>query len=200
MQYKAILFDMDGTLLPMDNDVFTMAYFKGLCRKLAHYGMEAQALIDAVWTGTKAMVVNEFHEARACTGENPLAKKAVLAARAKAEKVVLATNPLFPLIGQKSRMSWVGLSPEDFDLVTSYESDSYCKPNPEYFRSVCKRIGVAPEECLLIGNDETEDMYAGSLAGMDCYLVTDCMISSEAHPWTGAKGTFTEMVDMLCRL
>jgi hypothetical protein len=43
-------------------------------------------------------------------------------------------------------------------------------------------------------------MYAGSLAGMDCYLVTDCMISSEAHPWTGAKGTFTEMVDMLCRL
>ena len=25
-----ILFDLDGTLLPMDNDIFTKGYFKGL--------------------------------------------------------------------------------------------------------------------------------------------------------------------------
>jgi FMN phosphatase YigB (HAD superfamily) len=226
---------MDGTLLPMDNDVFMKGYFKALCEKLAHYGIEPQALIDAVWTGTRSMVLNdgsrtnekafwekfeqitglpteqineeckdfyvhEFHRVKACTGENPLATVAVSVAGTKAEKVVLATNPLFPLAGQKTRMSWVGLSPEDFCMVTSYETDSYCKPNPKYFLSVCERIGVEPEECLLIGNDEYEDMYAGSLAGLDCYLVTDCMIADEKHPWEGAKGTFVEMLEMLRNL
>jgi FMN phosphatase YigB (HAD superfamily) len=235
MQYKAILFDMDGTLLPMDTDTFTKGYFQDLCKKLAHYHIEPKELIAAVWTGIKAMVMNdgsrtneeafwdifcqvtgleqervkeecldfyanEFREAKIYTGENLLAKKAIMTAREKAEQVVLSTNPLFPMVGQITRMNWLGLTLEDFDLVTSYESDSYCKPNPQYFSSVCERIGVAPEECLLIGNDENEDMYAGSLVGLNCYLVTDCMIASEEHPWTGAKGSFAEMLEMLERL
>ena len=49
----------------------------------------------------------------------------------------------------------------------------------------------------MIGNDELEDMYAASNAGMDCYLVTDCVIPSSEHPWEGPKGTFSEMVEML---
>ena len=32
-----VLFDLDGTLLPMDNDAFTKGYFKLLARKLAPY-------------------------------------------------------------------------------------------------------------------------------------------------------------------
>ena len=50
MKYKAILFDLDGTLLPMDMEVFTKGYFKLLAVKLAKYGIEPQKLIDAVWT------------------------------------------------------------------------------------------------------------------------------------------------------
>ena len=38
MNYKAILFDMDGTLVPMDNDVFTKGYFKELAKKLSDMG------------------------------------------------------------------------------------------------------------------------------------------------------------------
>ena len=59
MKYKAILFDMDGTLLPMDMEAFTKGYFKGLSAKLAKYGIEPEALVQAVWTGTKAMVKND---------------------------------------------------------------------------------------------------------------------------------------------
>ncbi|MCI5858154.1 MAG: HAD family hydrolase [Agathobacter sp.] len=235
MKYKAILFDMDGTLLPMDMEAFTKGYFKGLSAKLAKYGIEPEALVQAVWAGTKAMVKNdgtcsnetafwrvfeqttglkmeqvnpdcidfygnEFEAAKAYTGENPLAVKAVRIAHEKADKVVLATNPIFPLVGQKTRMGWVGLCPEDFDLVTSYESDCYCKPNPSYFLSICERLNIKPQECLLIGNDEGEDMYAGTLAGLDCYLVTDCRIDHPEHPWNGKQGTFAEMVDMLAGL
>ena len=94
-------------------------------------------------------------------------------------------------------MSWVGLAPEDFDLITSYESDSFCKPNPKYFLSICERLGVSPAECLLIGNDEEEDMHTASSVGMDCYLVTDCVIRREQCPWNGRSGTFAEMVEFL---
>lgn len=58
MKLKAILFDLDGTLLPMDNDVFTKGYFKLLAAKLDPYGYEPKQLIDGVWQGTKAMVMN----------------------------------------------------------------------------------------------------------------------------------------------
>ena len=54
-----ILFDLDGTLLPMDQDQFTKAYFEALSKKLAPYGYDPQQLIRAVWQGTKAMVEND---------------------------------------------------------------------------------------------------------------------------------------------
>lgn len=35
MKLTTVLFDLDGTLLPMDNDEFTKGYFKLLAAKLA---------------------------------------------------------------------------------------------------------------------------------------------------------------------
>lgn len=146
---------------------------------------------------TSAFYGGGFHQARVATGPNPLAVQAVRAAHEKAPLVVLATNPLFPMAGQKTRMSWVGLTPEDFDLVTSYESDSFCKPNPDYYRSICERMHVQPEQCLMVGNDETEDMLAAGSLGMDTYLVTDCQIPAKQGIYEGPRGTFADLVAYL---
>lgn len=54
-----ILFDLDGTLLPMDNDAFTKGYFKLLAAKLAPHGYDTRQLVDAIWAGTAAMVAND---------------------------------------------------------------------------------------------------------------------------------------------
>ncbi len=59
MGIKAVLFDLDGTLLPMDQDVFVKAYVGGLVKKLAPYGYEAEKLIKAVWHCSAAMVEND---------------------------------------------------------------------------------------------------------------------------------------------
>ncbi len=53
-----ILFDLDGTLLPMDQEVFVKAYFGGMAAWMAPHGYEAKPLIDAIWQGTAAMVRN----------------------------------------------------------------------------------------------------------------------------------------------
>jgi len=55
---KAVLFDLDGTLLPMDQDVFIEAYIGGMCRKMAPHGYDPKKLAKAVWVGTGAMTAN----------------------------------------------------------------------------------------------------------------------------------------------
>ena len=59
MKINTVLFDLDGTLLPMDQDAFMKIYFGGLAAKLAPRGYEPTALIKAIWTGTADMVKND---------------------------------------------------------------------------------------------------------------------------------------------
>ena len=58
MSIRYILFDLDGTLLPMDQDLFIKAYFKGLATALAPYGYDPELLTAGLWKGTGAMVKN----------------------------------------------------------------------------------------------------------------------------------------------
>lgn len=54
-----VLFDLDGTLLPMVQEDFVRAYFAKLASFAAPYGYEAKSLIDTLWKGTAAMVQND---------------------------------------------------------------------------------------------------------------------------------------------
>ncbi len=58
MNYKAILFDLDGTLLSMDQEEFNRYYFKGICQKICPLGYEPEALIRGIWAGIMAMINN----------------------------------------------------------------------------------------------------------------------------------------------
>ncbi|MGI6072833.1 MAG: HAD family hydrolase [Lachnospiraceae bacterium] len=59
MNITTILFDLDGTLLPMDQDVFAGAYIKGLAMAAMFFGYEPKAFSKAVIAGTYAMVKND---------------------------------------------------------------------------------------------------------------------------------------------
>ena len=213
MAITTVLFDLDGTLLPMDQDLFTKAYFKGLAAKLAPHGYEPKQLIDAIWAGTAAMIKNDggktneeafwafftgiygekalndepyfdefyrtdFQKVREVCGYTPQAAEVVRKLKDAGIRVALATNPLFPAIATESRIRWAGLASEDFELYTTYENSRYCKPNQEYYREILGRLGVTPEECLMVGNDVGEDMIA-SATGMQVFLLTDCLINKE---------------------
>lgn len=56
---KNVLFDLDGTLLPMDMGVFVEGYLKLLAGFMAKRGTDPGKLIKAVWAGTDAMVKND---------------------------------------------------------------------------------------------------------------------------------------------
>lgn len=56
---KTVLFDLDGTLLPMDQERFGRAYIGGMAKHMAPHGYDMQELIQGIWTGTGAMVKND---------------------------------------------------------------------------------------------------------------------------------------------
>ena len=232
MKLTTILFDLDGTLLPMDNDAFTRGYFRLLAAKLAPHGYEPKQLVDGIWAGTAAMVRNdgsrtnekafwdkfsslfgeavledlplfeEFYEkdfqaAKDFCGFNPDAAATVRAVKELGLRAVLATNPIFPAVATRSRIRWAGLQPEDFELYTTYENIGLCKPNPDYYREIMKRLGVRPEECLMVGNDATEDMAAAE-TGMRVFLLTDCLLNRDNRDisvWP--HGGFPQLMDYI---
>ncbi len=216
---NTFIFDLDGTLLPMNQETFLEAYFNALAMKMIPYGLEPKKLVQSVWAGTKSMIENdgsmsneqrfwstftgiegeemrrlepvfddfyrnEFHTARKATSLNPYAKKSIRLLKKKGYRLVMATNPLFPKIATLNRIEWAGLDAEDFDLITTYENSSYCKPNLEYYRAILKEIDKAPEECTMVGNDIKEDMCVAQL-GMQTYLLTDCLINPAEIDITG---------------
>lgn len=56
---KTVLFDIDGTLLPMDLDVFTKCYFKNLLIHVSPLGYDPNEVYRAVMFGVKRMVEND---------------------------------------------------------------------------------------------------------------------------------------------
>lgn len=59
MKITTVLFDLDGTLLPLDQEAFMKLYFGGLAATLAPRGYDPKALVDAIWAGTADMVRND---------------------------------------------------------------------------------------------------------------------------------------------
>ena len=56
---KHVLFDLDGTLLPMEQDEFVKYYMPLLAKRFVKYGIETKDLIAMIWKGLEAMVLND---------------------------------------------------------------------------------------------------------------------------------------------
>jgi len=117
---------------------------------------------------------NEFNVAKSVVKHSDIPVRLVRTMAEKGYTVVLATNPLFPPCAVDSRLGWIGLDKDDFELITHYENSTFCKPNPEYYREVLSKIGKSPEQCIMVGNNPAEDMCVSAL-GMEVFLVTDFM-------------------------
>lgn len=158
-----------------------------------YYGKYDERIIEI----SDEFYVTEFKKLKCFARENPFARKAVELAHRDGKKVVLATNPVFPMTAQLERMSWSGLTENDFDLITAYENSSFCKPNSKYFIEICKKIDVNPQNAIMIGNDEREDMKCASEAGLMCFLATDCRLMAKDYFWTGQRGSFEQSLRIL---
>ena len=113
---------------------------------------------------------NDYGELRAATHQNTEMIAAVRLLREKGFTLVMATNPVFPDEGVPQRVSWAGLSLDEFDYVTSFEKDRFAKPHVEFFYDILNKLGKDVSECLYVGNDRFEDM-AATQTGITTWLI-----------------------------
>lgn len=233
MSIKAVLFDLDGTLLPMDQDQFVKSYLGLLGKRLAPKGYEFEKFIKVMWAGVGSMVKNdgsctneevfwkvftdafgemamedkpfidefyqsEFNQIQAVCGYHKAAKEVIELVKTKRKMSVLATNPLFPHTATENRMRWAGLEPEMFAAYTTYEDCHYCKPNPKYYLELLDKLGLKPEECIMVGNDFDEDIVPTEELGMQGFLLTDCLINKKNQDISKyPQGDFETLIDYL---
>ena len=229
---KAVLFDLDGTLLPMDEEYFKKIYFGEVYKKIAYLGYTLDELLKVIWYGTKAMIQNdgsqtneelfwkkfiEVHPDRLeenkenfvdfysnifptlghTCGYQPLAKDFIKALKDKGYEVIIASNPIFPLVATKARIRWAGCNPDDFKHITAYENSRFSKPNLKYYEEVLEKTGYKPEEVIMVGNDVREDMIVNKL-GIDSYLITDCLLNLDNEDINKYKhGSFEEIMNLV---
>ncbi len=225
-----VLFDLDGTLIRMDQDEFVRLYFESLISRLTGMGYDPDVMRDALYRAVGATLANDgtrsnedrfwqVFSATSGVGAGELSEvlgdyyknefSAVIAAtcgrqersrevlgrvRDGGRTAVLATNPLFPICATHMRMALGGLDPSDFAYITAYENSSYCKPDPRYFEELLCRLGLTPDECVMVGNDTRDDMSAATL-GIPVFFLTDCLINTSGvdlseHP----HGSFDELI------
>ena len=232
MNIKYVLFDLDGTLLPMNQEEFTKTYFGLLAKKIAPLGYEQNKLIESIWAGTKTIIKNtgeqtnetvfwntfaeiygeeskkdmpyfdefynnDFDKVQSSCGFNPKAKDVTELLKSKNITLALATNPIFPSVATKKRISWAGLNHEDFKHITTYENSSFCKPNLKYYENILKFLGAQPHECLMVGNDVSEDMVTTKL-GMQTFLLTDCLINKTNEDISKYNhGNFDDLIEFI---
>ena len=207
-----VLFDLDGTLIGMNQDEFIRLYFIAILDRLTALGYDRDGMYDALAKSIRATKTNDgtmtnetrfwqtFDEvtgglSATLRGEldsfyqneflsvlegscypYPRACEIIACARRKGLKVVLATNPLFPAIATHRRIRLGGMQPDAFDYITAYENSSACKPKPYYFHELLGKLGVTPEECVMIGNDTKDDFCAHAL-DIPVFILTDGLIN-----------------------
>jgi FMN phosphatase YigB (HAD superfamily) len=205
---KAVLFDLDNTLIFFDEKVFFERYMRALAPVFSdcwppngesfHQRMieSVQSLLHndggasnadrflerfssgrpegsrGMWDRFVRFYDTEFDQFRALV-HAPEGNRGVFEELKKENvRLIIASNPLWPLSVQKKRLEWAGLGGFAFDFITSIENMSHCKPNLEYYREICRFLGTEPEFCLMVGNDAVNDMVVSKI-GMKTFLLRD---------------------------
>ncbi len=132
------------------------------------------------------------------TKPNPFAKEIVQLMREKAQFVVVATQPMFPLEAVEKRLSWTGLSPSLFDDVTVYDKSTFCKPSTGYYKEIMDKFGATPENTVMFGNDVNEDILPCKSLGIDTFLLLDGLINIQNHDISDIRqGDYLDMIAYL---
>jgi phosphoglycolate phosphatase len=193
---QAVLFDLDGTLIDSAPDlgaaVDKMRVDRGLASMpLSHYrhmaGAGARGMIGLAFGFTPehpeydAMKEEFFVNYEACMTERTFAFEGV---SQMIEALVAAKLP-WGVVTNKSKRFAEPLTQamplfKTAAVVISGDTTPYAKPHPEPLLEAARRLGIAPNACVYVGDDE-RDIVAGFAAGMKTVAATYGYLGAQAN-------------------
>ncbi len=182
--YKKILFDLDGTLLPMDQDEFTNGYFKFLAAKMAAFGYEPEKLIDSIWKGTYAMMKNDG----SCSNETAFWRTYASIYGEESLKDISIFDEFYRVDFQQAKM-FCGVNQKAIDAVRTLKKEGYglvLATSPIFpaiaTKSRIRWAGLLPEDFELvttyenIGCSKPNPKYFTEVAGRVGATPKDCLM------------------------
>ena len=152
--FRAVFFDLDGTLLPMDVDVFMKSYFRALGGYVARMGIAPDQFMAGMKRGITAMATNDSGHANAESFWPEF----------------LACIDLPEGVTADALQAAIG----DFYENEFGELGADVQPNPAAARAI-EAAGLEGRDVLMVGNNTKEDLAACQL-GCEGFLVTDFLI------------------------
>ena len=197
MALKAVLFDMDGTLLDTAPDFVAVCQAMRAARELPP--LNEQVIRDVVSGGARAMVSATFgldvgadgfealrleflerYQQHCAVLSRPFDGMPELLADIEASRLVwgVATNK--PLRFAAPIMQQLGLA-ERAAVLLCPDHVERSKPAPDMLLLACKQMGIAPADVWFVG-DDARDIESGRAAGCKTAAVTYGYIHPEDNP------------------
>lgn len=215
---KAVLLDMDNTLLANPDRAFASAFLQQfeshvgaalatnkaastlrtaiVAMSNARSGDETNTALtqrilqertgcpaDSVQQALDSYYAEAYLTLRDCISPVTGAVDFIQQLRAAGYAVVIATNPLYPRSAILQRMAWAGLPTDDdmYALITNADNMHFAKPDPAYYAEVIARVGVEPDEALMIGDSHRNDIHPAQTVGLHTYHVPDDTSLQDVH-------------------
>lgn len=208
---KAILLDLDNTLLRNPDSVFAAQYLaltdqyfqhlwqfpnisqvmlqtiRGMATPHAPYLTNSYIALDIIAEAVgrplaevdaafQAFYRTAYPQLQGCVERlGDIVPKLLQHLQALGYEIVIATNPIYPAEAVRQRLLWAGI-PDDFDtyaLVTHAENMHFTKPDPAYYAEIMARVGVEPDEAIMVGDSLKNDIHPAQQAGLQTYQIGD---------------------------
>ncbi len=204
--YKAIIFDLDGTLI--DSMPYHFLAFK---ETLKEHGvsMGDATLKHFMGSSTKKILQNiknvypfegnvddireerRYHYFKALKRKNiifPSVEKMIKSLK-KNYKVAIATGSSRVTTRYSVSKRFMNL----FDTIVTINDVRREKPYPDQLLLVARRLKISPQECLMVG-DSSFDVLSANRAKMDCFGVLTGFTSKKELVNAGAKNVFSSIL------
>lgn len=141
----------------------------------------------------------KFPRLQSLTRPKPEAVSLVQAAFERGYRIAVATNPLFPRRAIEHRLAWAGLPVEQypFELVSSYETFHFSKPNPSYFAEMLGRLNWPEGGILMVGDDWKRDIQGASQLGLATYWLGNGRTPTDGNNGASGSGDLGRLLDWI---
>ena len=207
---KAVIFDWDGTLADTKK-----AVVKSFQKVLSEAGCRVsdEFIERRIGIGTKKTIIEAFRECHMRLDVSTLEKLAKEKIRIQAEltdivSLLEGATELLETLQERTKIALATMSnrkvvdkllPEKriegcFEVVVTTDEIAKPKPDPEVFLVSAAKLGVKPEDCVVV-EDSVFGVRAAKEAGMKCIAVSSGVYSREELEEEKADLTIDSLVE-----